>query len=164
METRDKVMIVIVVAWIVAAVYFKVTTDNMSSRMDEMDQLIDKHVDEVNKEFRKDLRTLNLQFIGRGKHVRKAQKDIIENTNLIHHVTDSLSNKIETVQLNLDDYSRTADARFRNIEKDIETQIDRFKKYKRLTNREIGDLDQRLSTAEKDIEILEEIEKGRKKK
>ena len=162
METRDKVLIVIVVAWIVAAVYFKVTTDNMSNRMDEMKQLQIIHVDEVNKEFREDLRTLNLQFIGRGKHVRKAQKDIIENTNLIHHVTDSLSNKIETVQLNLDDYSRTADARFRNIEKDIETQEDRFKKYKRLTNREIGDLDQRLSTAEKDIEAL--IEKGTKEK
>lgn len=162
METRDKVLIVIVVAWIVAAVYFKVTTDNMSSRMDEMEQLQIKHVDEVNKEFREDLRTLNLQFIGRGKHLRKAQKDIIENTNLIHYVTDSLSNKIEIVQLNLDDYSRTADARFRNNEKDIETQVDRFKKYKRLTNREIGDLDQRLSTAEQDIEAL--IEKGTKEK
>lgn len=162
METRDKILILIVVAWIVAAVYFKATTDNMSSRMDEMEQLQIKHVDEVNKEFREDLRTLNLQFIGSGKHLRRAQKNIIANTNLIHNVTDSLSNKIETVQLNLDDYSRTSDARFRNIEKDVETQVDRFKKYKRLTNREIGDLDQRLSTAENDIEVL--IEKGTKKK
>ena len=79
METRDKLLILIVIAWIAAAVYFKATTDKMFLRLDEMEQLQIKHVDEVNQEFRSDLKTLNLQFIGRGKHLRQAQKDIVSN-------------------------------------------------------------------------------------
>ena len=81
MENRDKFLILIVVAWIGAAVFFKSTTDNMFLRMDQLVELQTKHVDNVNKEFRDDLKTLNLQFIGRGKHLRQAQKDIITNVN-----------------------------------------------------------------------------------
>ncbi|MFQ6673778.1 MAG: hypothetical protein ACE5GH_03200 [Fidelibacterota bacterium] len=163
METRDKLLILIVVAWIAAAVYFKVTTDNMFDRMDRMEQKQLKHVEQVNNEFRKDLRTLNLQFIGRGKHLRKAQKDIIANTRLVHQVTDSLSRMIETVQLNLDDHSRSAESKFRSVEKDIEEQHDRFNSFKRLTNRQLGDLDQRLTTAQKDIADLNERVPAKKK-
>ena len=83
METRDKLLILIVIAWIAAAVYFKATTDKMFLRLDEMEQLQVKHVDEVNQEFRSDLKTLNLQFIGRGKHLRQAQKDIVSNNKFI---------------------------------------------------------------------------------
>ena len=74
--------------------------------MDEMEQLQIKHVDKVNKEFREDLKTLNLQFIGRGKHLRKAQKDIVDNTKLINHVTDSLGRNIETVALDLENFQQ----------------------------------------------------------
>ena len=62
METRDKLLILIVIAWIAAAVYFKATTDKMFLRLDEMEQLQVKHVDEVNQEFRSDLKTLNLHI------------------------------------------------------------------------------------------------------
>lgn len=151
METKDKLLILIVIAWIAAAVYFKATTDTMFAKMDEMERLQLKHVDEVNKEFREDLRTLNLQFIGRGKHLRKAQKDIIANTQLIHHVTDSLSREIETVQLNLEDFRRATESKFLEVDKSIESAESKFNSYKRLTNRHIGDLDQRLTTAETDI-------------
>ncbi|MFQ6675885.1 MAG: hypothetical protein ACE5LH_06015 [Fidelibacterota bacterium] len=156
METRDKILILIVVAWIAAAAYFKVTTDRMFHRMDVMENEQLKHVEQVNKEFRGDLRTLNLQFIGRGKHLRKAQKDIVANTQLIHEVADSLGRNIETVQLNLDDHVRSADSRFRDVESDIEAQLDRFNSFKRLTSRQLGDLDQRLTTAEKDIVDLDQ--------
>ncbi|MFQ6615409.1 MAG: hypothetical protein ACE5HZ_01390 [Fidelibacterota bacterium] len=156
METRDKILILIVVAWVAAAVYFKATTDRMFQRMDVMNNEQLEHVEQVNKEFREDLRTLNLQFIGRGKHLRKAQKDIVANTQLIHEVTDSLGQHIETVQLNLDDYIRSAEGRFRDLEDDIEAQEDRFNSYKRLTSRQLGDMDQRLTTAEKDIADLDQ--------
>ena len=154
METRDKILILIVVGWIAAAVYFKMTTDNMFARLDVMEQEQIKHVNEVNKEFREDLRTLNLQFIGRGKHVRKAQKDIIANTDYIGLIADSLSRNIEMVQLNLDDHSRESETNFRKVRKDIEDQTERFNSFKRLTSRQVSDIDQRLTTAQKDIDDL----------
>ena len=80
----EALLVLIVIAWIAAAVYFKATTDKMFLRLDEMEQLQVKHVDEVNQEFRSDLKTLNLQFIGRGKHLRQAQKDIVSNNKFIN--------------------------------------------------------------------------------
>ena len=112
MNIRDKLLILTIVAWIGAAVYFKSTTDKMFVRMDEMEQLQNKHVDKVNKEFREDLKTLNLQFIGRGKHLRKAQKDIVGNTKLIDHATDSLGRYIETVALDLENFQRDTEQSF----------------------------------------------------
>ena len=60
MNIRDKLLIFIIMAWVGAAVYFKSTTDKMFVRMDEMEQLQNKHVDNVNKEFREDLKFLGL--------------------------------------------------------------------------------------------------------
>ena len=156
MKTRDKLLILIVVAWIGAAVYFKSTTDKMFVRMDEMEQLQNKHVDRVNKEFREDLKTLNLQFIGRGKHLRKAQKDIVGNTKLINHVTDSLGRDIETVALGLENFQRDTKQSFAKAAKgrdDIESDLGSFKRQQR---RFTGDLDQRLSTVETDVADLNE--------
>tara|TARA_B100000315_G_scaffold260824_1_gene325909 strand:- start:13294 stop:13791 length:498 start_codon:yes stop_codon:yes gene_type:complete len=165
METRDKILILIVVGWVAAAVYFKMTTDRMFARLNEIEQEQLKHVNEVNNEFREDLRTLNLQFIGRGKHVRKAQKDIIANTDYIESVADSLSRNIEMVQLNLDDHSRESENNFRKVRKDIEDQTERFNSFKRLTSRQVSDIDQRLTTAQKDIDdLIERVppKKGKK--
>ena len=156
MKTRDKLLILIIVAWIGAAVYFKSTTDKMFVRMDEMEQLQNKHVDKVNKEFREDLKTLNLQFIGRGKHLRKAQKDIVDNTKLINHVTDSLGRNIETVALDLENFQRDTEQSFANAAKgrdDIESGLSSFKRQQR---RFTGDLDQRLTTVETDVADLNE--------
>ena len=156
MNTRDKLLILIIVAWIGAAVYFKSTTDKMFVKMDEMEQLQNKHVDKVNKEFREDLKTLNLQFIGRGKHLRKAQKDIVDNTKLINHVTDSLGRNIETVALDLENFQRDTEQSFAKAAKerdDIESSLSSFKRQQR---RFTGDLDQRLSTVETDVADLNE--------
>ena len=156
MKTRDKLLILIIVAWIGAAVYFKSSTDKMFVRMDEMEQLQNKHVDKVNKEFREDLKTLNLQFIGRGKHLRKAQKDIVDNTKNINHVTDSLGRNIETVALDLENFQRDTEQSFANAAKgrdDIKSDASSFKRQQR---RFTGDLDQRLTTVETDVADLNE--------
>ena len=45
-----------------------------------------EHVDIIDKEFRESLRKYNIKFEGRGKHIKKAQDDIISNLNLINLV------------------------------------------------------------------------------
>ena len=156
MKTRDKLLILIIAAWIGAAVYFKSTTDKMFVRMDEMEQLQTKHVDKVNKEFREDLKTLNLQFIGRGKHLRKAQKDIVDNTKLINHVSDSLGRNIETVALDLENFQRDTEQSFSKATKGRDGIASDLGSFKRQQRRFTGDLDQRLSTVETDVADLNE--------
>ena len=83
MNLKDKISILILAGLIIGVSYIWYTYTEITERMNQMETEQLTHVDQVNKEFRKDLKTLNLQFIGRGKHVRKAQKDIIANHELI---------------------------------------------------------------------------------
>ena len=156
MENRDKFLILIVVAWVGAAVFFKNTTDKMFERMDYLVQLQTQHVDNVNKEIRDNLKTLNLQFIGRGKHLRQAQKDIIFNVNKIIKVTDSLGQNIENLRIDLDDFERSTDQDFANAKDDRDKTKNDFESFKRQTRRFQGDLDQRLATIETDVTSLNE--------
>ena len=155
METKDKLLILVIAAWIAAAVYFKLTSDKLFLRIDELEQLQKQHVEKVNEEFRADLKKLDLQFIGRGKHLRDAQNNILENTSMINYMTDSLSRNIEMVQLNLEEYSRTTDRTVSQLEQNISGLDERFNSFRRRTQRVTDDLDQRLGTAEKDITEIE---------
>ena len=64
-------------------------------------QNIQIYSSDCRKYFREDLRKLNIRFEGRGKHIRKAQEDIIANTDLINQKAAELLDKIEEVQYNL---------------------------------------------------------------
>ena len=103
MSAKDKIIFGVLVVLIGVAGYFQYMATNMIARMDELNKNDVEHVDVVHNKFRKDLRKLNLQFIGRGKHLQKAQQDIITNTKYIEYVTDSLGNAIQEVQYNLDE-------------------------------------------------------------
>ena len=94
MSVKDKIIFGILVILIAVAGYFQYMASDMISRMDELNENDSKHVDVVHNEFREDLRKLTLKFIGRGKHLQKAQQDIVANTEFIEYVTDSLGNAI----------------------------------------------------------------------
>ena len=116
MSVKDKIIFGILVILIAVAGYFQYMASNMISRMDELNENDSKHVDVVHNEFREDLRKLTLKFIGRGKHLQKAQQDIVANTEFIEYVTDSLGNAIQLVQYNLDELDRTVSKKFDNVE------------------------------------------------
>ena len=120
MSVKDKIIFGILVILIAVAGYFQYMASNMISRMDELNENDSKHVDVVHNEFREDLRKLTLKFIGRGKHLQKAQQDIVANTEFIEYVTDSLGNAIQLVQYNLDELDRTVSKKFDNVEADIQ--------------------------------------------
>ena len=86
MSIKDKIIFGVLVIIIAAGGYFQWISDDMKSRMDVLNQNDQEHLDVIDKEFREDLRNLNLRFEGRGKHIRKAQQDIISNTNLINTI------------------------------------------------------------------------------
>ena len=123
-----------------------------------------KHVDEVNKEFREDLRKLNLQFIGRGKHLRKAQEDIIVNTELIYSTADSLGSLIENVAFNLSELDREVQKHFNSIEEEISDIKDDFKSERRKNSRKLSDIDQTITTLQNDLKEIENLSLIQKEK
>ena len=166
MSIKDKIIFGLLAVLIVAGGYFQYMSSNMIKRMDELGINDAKHDEVVDKEFREGLRTLNLQFIGRGKHVRKAQQDIIANTNLIDATADSLADMIYEVQYNLDELDRDVSKRFSDVETDIADLEDDFNSNRRKTSQTLSEIQQTITLLQTDInEIKEKIsEKDKKKK
>ena len=120
MRNADKIIIGLLIALIIGAGYFQYLADELNKRMDEIKTIDQKLVDRVEDQFADSLRQYNLRFIGRGKHIRKAQADIIDNTDLIIKNTDSLLSLIDDVDFKLDNFIRETERNFRNVTNDLE--------------------------------------------
>jgi DNA anti-recombination protein RmuC len=154
MSVKDKIIFGVLVVLIGVAGYFQYMATNMIARMDELNKKDAAHVDVVHNEFREDLRKLNLQFIGRGKHLQKAQQDIIANTKYIEYVTDSLGNAIQEVQYNLDELDRMVAKQFANVEDDIQDLTESFNRERRRSKSELAEIKQTITSMQSEIKAL----------
>ena len=154
MSVKDKIIFGVLVVLIGVAGYFQYIATNMIARMDELNKNDSEHVNVVHNEFREDLRKLNLQFIGRGKHLQKAQQDIIANTKYIEYVTDSLGNAIQEVQYNLDELDRKVAKQFANVEDDIQDLTDSFNRERRRSKSERTEIKQTITVMQSEIKVL----------
>ena len=154
MSVKDKIIFGVLVVLIGVAGYFQYIATNMIVRMDELNRNDSEHVDVVHNEFREDLRKLNLQFIGRCKHLQKAQRDIIANTKYIEYVTDSLGNAIQEVQYNLDELGRKVAKQFANVEDDIQDLTDSFNRERRRSKSERTEIKQTITVMQSEIKVL----------
>ena len=156
MSVKDKIIFGLLIILIVAGGYFQYMASEMIKRMDQLNENDKKHVDVVNNEFREDLRKLNLQFIGRGKHLHQAQLDIIANTNLINDVADSLGIKIDNVKFDLELLDRKVTKKFDNLETDLSDLEDSFNRARRSNSQRFLDLDQSIQALRADVEAIKE--------
>ena len=166
MNVKGKIIFGLLIVLIAAGGYFQWMADDMKARMDELNQKDQEHLDVIDKEFREDLRKLNLRFEGRGKHIRKAQQDIIANTNLINQKASELTDMIEEVQYNLDEYSRITDKKIDRTNNDVADLQDSFNSQNRQNRRKFSDLEQTLTQLQNNVKELHEPkeEEGKKKR
>ena len=164
MSVKDKVIFGLLALLLVGGAYFQWMSDDMKSRMDTLNLNDTEHLDTIDKEFREDLRKLNIRFEGRGKHIRKAQEDIITNTNLINQRVSELLDKIEEVQFNLDEYGRITDKKIDRTNNDVADLEDSFASQSRQTRRKFSDLEQTLTQLQNQVKELHEEPEDEKKK
>ena len=164
MSVKDKVIFGLLALLLVGGAYFQWMSDDMKSRMDTLNLNDTEHLDTIDKEFREDLRKLNIRFEGRGKHIRKAQEDIITNTNLINQRVAELLDKIEEVQFNLDEYGRITDKKIDRTNNDVADLEDSFASQSRQTRRKFSDLEQTLTQLQNQVKELHEEPEDEKKK
>ena len=157
MRNADKIIIGLLTALIIGAGYFQYLTDELNKRMDEINTIDQKLVDRVEDQFADSLRQYNLRFIGRGKHIRKAQSDIIYNTDLIIRNTDSLLSLIDDVDFKLDNFIRETERNFRNVSNDLEDLSDEFRTNSRRTKQKIADLEQARDQLTKDLKEVKAL-------
>ena len=165
MSIKDKIIFGIFIIIIAAGGYFQWISDDMKSRMDVLNQNDQEHLDVIDKEFREDLRNLNLRFEGRGKHIRTAQQDIIANTNLINTTASELNDKIDEVQYNLDEFSRITDIKIDKANNALNDLEDSFNSQQRQNRRKFSDIEQTITQLQNQVkELHKPKDDGEKKK
>ena len=157
MNAKDKFIFGILGALFIGAFYFQYLTDELTMRMDELNLADKEHVDIVLNEFSDSLRVYNLRFKGRGKHLRKAQKDIVFNNELIIKNTDSLASMIDDVSFRLDNFKRETEKNFRNVNNDLDDLSTEVKGTIRKLKQNISDLEQMTSSLEKRLKEIEDL-------
>ena len=157
MRNADKIIIGLLIALIIGAGYFQYLADELNKRMDEIKTIDQKLVDRVEDQFADSLRHYNLRYIGRGKHIRKAQADIIDNTELIIKNTDSLLSLIDDVDFKLDNFIRETGRNFRNVTNDLEDLSDEFRTNSRRTKQKLADLEQARDQLTKDLKEVKSL-------
>ena len=156
MSIKDKIIFGVLIIFIAAGGYFQWISDDMKSRMDALNQNDQDHLDVIDKEFREDLRNLNLRFEGRGKHIRTAQQDIIDNTNLINTTASELNDKIDEVQYNLDEFSRITDIKIDKANNALNDLEDSFDSQRRQNRRKFSDIEQTITQLQNQVKELHE--------
>ena len=157
MNTKDKFLFGLLLLLFIGAFYFQFLTEKLNLRMDELNLADKEHVDIVLDQFSDSLRVYNLRFIGRGKHLRKAQKDIVSNMDLIEKNTDSLASMIDDVGYKLENFVRDTEKKFRNLENDLDDlSTDTQGKIRKL-KQGISDLEQKSSTIAKRLKEIENL-------
>jgi len=165
MSIKDKIIFGIFIIIIAAGGYFQWISDDMKSRMDVLNQNDQEHLDVIDREFREDLRNLNLRFEGRGKHIRDAQQDIIANTNLINRTASELNDKIDEVQYNLDEFSRITDLKIDKANNALNDLEDSFNSQGRQNRRKFSDIEQTITQLQNQVkELHKPKDDGEKKK
>lgn len=158
MNVKDKFVFGLLGALIIGVFYFQFLTDELNKRMDTLNLADKEHVDIVLNEFSDSLRVYNLRFIGRGKHLRKAQKDIVANADLIERNTDSLASMIDDVNFTLDNFMRNTKKNFRDVNNDIDDLSTDIQGTIRKLKQNISDLEQKSTTLEKRLKEIEDLE------
>jgi archaellum component FlaC len=157
MSVKDKVIFVIIVLLMAGGGYVQWNYTQVMDRMDGMDKKQFTHVDEVNAEFREDLKRLDLQFIGRGKHLQKAQKDIIANENRIIAITDSLARLVEDLSYELNEFVHETDKEFATLNNNLGDLEDNVDGERRRNARRFSDIEQTVTSVQNSLRELESL-------
>ena len=157
MNGKEKFLFGAVLVFTLVTFYYWEMTRQLNDRMDQLDLADKNHVDKVLGSYSDSLHTYNLRFIGRGKHIRKAQKDIVSNTDLIEKNTDSLASMIDDVSFRLDNFARDTEKQFRNLTNDLDDLSTEVKGSVRKLKQGIANLEQTTKNLEKRLKEIENL-------
>ncbi len=166
MSVKDKIILLLMILLLVGGVYIYYTYTLVMDRMDLMEKQQYTHIDEVNKEFRDGLNKLDLQFVGRGKHLQTAQRNIVANTNIINNVNENLNSKIEDVSYDLDEAVREINNDISGVGRDLGDLRADVDSERRRNTRRLTDIEQSITNVKNSVTELDNlsiIQKAREK-
>ncbi|MBN2279522.1 MAG: hypothetical protein JXQ65_02980 [Candidatus Marinimicrobia bacterium] len=160
MKDVIKTIAIVILAGI--SIYFAYKFGTVNERMTVLNSQDSLQAIEVNR-FDHAVKDLELQFIGRGKHIQEFQKDLEKLESKLNETKNELERKIDDVNFALEEYKATTGTELNSIKINLNETSDRLSTVKRETNNEIMDLksimqrlNRSLKTLEDDLKALDE--------
>ena len=152
----QKLINILVVLLVVFSLYYGIIVDHR--RVETMEALrqsdveLQGHKNVIDEDYRR----LDLKFLGRGKHIKEMQDDIVFLRGRLQTVSDSLGNKIEETNFFLQQAEEMLREDIRNVNSELRALSDDLATYKRRTNRDILDTKEVISRMEDDLKALDD--------
>ncbi len=165
---KEVIKTIVIVLLVAVAVYFAFIIGKVNARMDVLNTQ-DSVIVEVNNDFDHNLHDLELQFIGRGKHIQQFQGDLKDMYRKLDETAIMFAAKIDSVLLVFSEFKMNTETELENLKSEQEQASDRLSKLQRQTNRTLTDLQTALSRMnreigdlEKRVKAVEPVEKEKK--
>ncbi len=152
----QKLINILVVLLVVFSLYYGIIVDHRRVETMEALRQSDVELQGHKKVIDEDYRRLDLKFLGRGKHIKEMQDDIVFLRGRLQTVSDSLGNKIEETNYFLQQVEEVLQEDIRNISSELRALSDDLATYKRRTNRDILDTKEVISRMEDDLKALDD--------
>lgn len=152
----QKIINILVVVLVVFSLYYGIIVDHRRVGTMEALRQSDVELQGHKKVIDEDYRRLDLKFLGRGKHIKQMQDDIVFLRGRFQTVSDSLGNKIEETNFFLQQAEEMLREDIQNLNSELRTLSDDLATYKRRTNRSILDMQEDITRIEDDLKALEE--------
>lgn len=167
---KELLRTIVLVLLVGVAIYYAFEASQVNNRMDALNAQDSIHVVNI-KEFDHNLHDLELQFIGRGKHIQEFQHEL-KMLNLRLDKTEQLfASKIDSVSLLISELRMNIEAELTRLGSQQEQTANRLSQLQRQTNRTILDLqtaasrlNRELGDLEKRVKKLETPPEEKKKK
>ncbi|HPC35283.1 MAG TPA: hypothetical protein P5268_03365 [Candidatus Marinimicrobia bacterium] len=158
---KELIKTIALVLVVVAVVYFFFEFEKVNTRLDVLNARDSTYSVTIN-DFDHNLNDLNLEFIGRGKHIQQFQKSLKSMNSRLDSVNMALSDKIEETNTSIAELKIDVDSRFNGMKSSQDEISERLNKFQRETQRTLTDLQtavtrmsREMSDLDKRIKILE---------
>jgi len=151
---KEVIKTIVIVLLVLVAVYYAFIASKVDARMDFLNTQDSVHV-ETNNMFDHNLHDLELQFIGRGKHIRQFQRDLKNLDKKLDDTSEMFAAQIDSVLLIFSEFQMNTETELENLKSEQDQISDRLTKLHRQTNRTLTDLQTALSRTNRDLRDLE---------
>ena len=151
---KEIIRTIVLVALIVVAVYFALVVNKLNLRMDYLNAQDSTHVVRITK-FDHNLNDLELQFIGRGKHIQQFQRDLSLIRQDLEQNARRFDVKVDSLGLLIRELQSNTDNQLAILKRDQDETSERLTQFQRQTNRTLTDIQTALSRVNREKDELE---------
>ncbi len=152
---KELIKTIVLVLLVVVAIYFAFEVNKVNVRMDQLNTADSLHVVNIDR-FDHDVRDLELQFIGRGKHIQQFQRDLAALDEKLDETARQFDVKVDSLGLLIRELRVNTETELANLRRDQEETASRLSQFQRQTNRTLTDIQTAVSRLNREQTNLED--------